>query len=240
MNAKRVHRKPIGEDGAVRCTNVGGPPKVSWQKIKYPPEKRDQEISIASAFVSALNIANSSTWELSPLTENDFDFEIISPGEKRYLELQEIVIPPKKRGSPYEDREQVIRSQRFAETILSEINKKRVKYPPVLDQQLDLLIYVTHWRFLPHGVVIKLVAAGLAGLKHPFSRVYFFQRMSEVAGHFELIIPYGELLKGFDPRKMKHHEYINFDPASAEPFSDGKQIGVRLNLSPKVVRKLQQ
>ncbi len=70
--------------------------------------------------------------------------------------------------------------------------------------------------------------------------MYFFQRMNEIAGHFERIIPHGELLKGFDPRQMKHHRYVNFDPATAKPFKDGNEIGIRFDLSPEVVRKLQQ
>jgi hypothetical protein len=157
MSSKHVHTKPIGESGPVRVSHsADGQTTIDWQKIEYPPEKKDQELAIATSFVSALNAAQGSEWSVTPLKEDDFDFELKNAGEERYLELQEIVIPGKKRGPPYAKGEQVIQPGKFAKTILSAITSKAIKYSSTLSRPLDLLVYATHWRFVPNRSVLPL------------------------------------------------------------------------------------
>jgi len=55
MGKKHIHRKPTGDTGATRVTNVAGMPVVEWRKISLPAEKAAQEMSIAKAFLEALN-----------------------------------------------------------------------------------------------------------------------------------------------------------------------------------------
>ena len=99
MKEKRRHKKPIGEDGPVRVTHIGeGEVKVEWRKIEYPDLKSAQEAEIAGAFVIALNKDRDASWSVEALEEHSFDFEMHRNKEKRYLELQEIVIPGKKRS----------------------------------------------------------------------------------------------------------------------------------------------
>jgi hypothetical protein len=217
--------------------HAAGEPTVRWQKIDYEPEKSAQELVIATSFVSVLNSGYGSDWNVRQLTEDNFDFESFCSAERRYLELQEIVIPGKKRGSPYAQGEQVIRSEKFADTVLSEICKKAVKYPSNLSQPLDLLVYNTHWRFLPNKTVLQLVAYDLGATTHPFSKVYFFTRLNPTEGRIVSLFPSGDLIQGFDPRAARGNRYINFDPGSGVPFKDGEKIGVRLNLSSDAVQK---
>src|SRR5262245_50291371 len=107
--ARHVHRKPIGESGTVRVTRgADGQTTIEWLKLEYPPEKKDQEEAIARAFTQSMNGTEEPKWELRPLDEDDFDFEISRGADKRYVELQEIVISGKKRGPPYATGEQVI------------------------------------------------------------------------------------------------------------------------------------
>lgn len=129
VKKRRSHKKPIGDLGPVHVTNAAGGPFVEWRKIDLPPQKQEQEALIARAFCEALKAAEPN-WTIELLRENDFDCLMKREGEERYLELQEIVIPDKKRGSPYVDREQVIHSAKFAETILGGTRKKIAKYPP--------------------------------------------------------------------------------------------------------------
>src|SRR6516164_8190643 len=103
-----THKKPIGEDGPIHVTAAEGKVRAEWRKIEHPPEKQGQELATATSFVDALNGPKDFTWRLRQLAEDDFDFEIESESQKRYLELQEIIIPPKKRGPPYAPGEQVI------------------------------------------------------------------------------------------------------------------------------------
>ena len=236
---KQPHKKPIGEDGPLRISAPEGQAEMEWRKIEHPPGKREQETATATAFIDALNAEEKSNLKLSQLEEDDFDFEIQSGDEKRYLELQEIIIPGKKRGSPYAPGEQVIDEQKFAKTILGAIRSKALKYPKGLQQPLDLLIYHTHWRFRPNEAVLKLVAHGLKGQSLPFARVYYFNRLGAEKGEGKAtrLFPDAVILSGFRP-DAPTSKYANFDPAGAQPFNEEGNVGVRFNLSPDAVKKL--
>jgi hypothetical protein len=138
VDQKPLHRKPIGESGPVRVTHTpGGETKIDWQKIEYPAEKPAQEGDVATAFVSSLNNKHNSDWRVTALDENNFDFEMQSGDEKRYLELQETIIPGKKRGPPYAPGEQVIEPAKFARTIIGNIKSKALRYSKTQTQPLD-------------------------------------------------------------------------------------------------------
>ena len=231
MSGKRIHKKPIGDSGPVHVTHIDGKPVVTWRRIDYPAEKTAQETVIANLFVRALNAKEAANWSVERLVEDDFDFNMSAEGESRYLELQEIIIPPKRRGSPYVDRDQVIISRKFANTILSEIDKKVYRYPRTLRKPLDLLIYHTHWRFQTHAVVLKLLSYALKSKPHPFSRVYLYARLDEGAGDVERILPNDEILTGFNPSGAKNHRYVNFDPSAGQPFRQQDSIEVHFAVS---------
>jgi hypothetical protein len=235
---KPPQQKPIGETGPVRVTHSKSDPLVTWEKIRFPSDKAAQEMLVASAFVEALNAKEGTTWSINRLEENDFDFDLRQGEEQRYLELQEIIIPPAKRGTPYSSREQVIVSAKFSDTILSEIRKKSAKYPRTLGHPLDLLIYVTHWRFLPNQTVQRLVAHHLKHNDHPFARVYELQMLTEKDGTIERLFPNDVIPQGFDHRAGTNR-YINFDPAECQPVKNANgSIGVALTVGPDALNKL--
>jgi hypothetical protein len=238
MTSKRVHSKPIGESGPVQVTHNAGQTTIEWQKIEYPPEKKDQEQAVASSFIETLNASEDPKWALNALAEDDFDFEMSRGDEKRYLELQEVIIPGKKRGPPYAKGEQTIEPAKFAKTIVSAINSKAIKYPPALEQPLDLLIYPTHWRFVPNPSVLQLVCDSLHKSSHPFSNIYFFNRLNENESQRVNLFPSKELLAGFNREEAEATAYVNFDPGSGEAFKDGDRVGVRFALTPTVTKKL--
>jgi hypothetical protein len=161
-----------------------------------------------------------------------------SGNSKRYLELQEVIIPPKKRGPPYVDRDQVVRSKKFAETILSEIGKKASKYPKDVGCPLDLLVYNTHWRFLPSDMVLRLVAYDLRERIHPFDAAHFFKRLGGTEGHIDRLFPNDDMLTACDPARVGAHTYTNVDPAIMTPITNGSTIGARFKLSPETLRRL--
>jgi hypothetical protein len=236
---KPVHEKPIGESGAVRVTRSGsGQTTIEWLKLQYPPEKKEQELAIARSFISVFNASAEQQWKLEALEENDFDFEVSQVGERRYLELQEVIIPGKKRGSPYAGGEQVIQPAKFAKTIVSGIASKGIKYSSKLGQSLDLLVYITHWRFLPNQAVLQLVCDDLHRMAHPFNKIDFFHRLNEADGQSTNLFPSRDLLKAFDRATAEAKTYVNFDPGSGEPYRDGDKVGVRFAVSPETLKKL--
>src|SRR6266849_9640699 len=119
--SNRHRTKPIGQTGRIRTTHSGRDPIVTWEPIDFPAQKQAQERVVASAFVKQLNSNLGTCWTVQQLGENDFDFLLNSTTESRYLELQEVVIPSPKKGVPYASRDQVVRSKKFSETIISEI-----------------------------------------------------------------------------------------------------------------------
>jgi hypothetical protein len=167
-------------------------------------------------------------WSLLQLPEDDFDFELVSPSERRHLELQEIVIPGKKRGLPYAAEQQVIRPQRFAATILSGIRTKASKYPSNLSKPVDLFIYNTHWRFLPNKVVLQFVSHDLEKITHLFSRVFFFI--------LSLFRQRATSSKGLNQKTSGPIGMLTLIQAAAS-YQDGAKVGVRFNLSPGAVQK---
>lgn len=219
-------------------THSGGDPIVAWQPIRFPTDKPRQELAIASAFAKQLSTNESTSWIVEQLNENDFDFVLRSSAESRYLELQEIIIPPPKRGIPYVSREQVVHSKKFSETIVSGIQRKALKYPRGTTPILDLLLYPTHWRFMTSETVRQVIAKYLKDNAHPFAHVFEFSIFDHNSGVIQVLFPDNGRLKSFRPQDVAHHRYINFDPATRKPIkNDDGSIGVRFDLSPEAFKK---
>lgn len=235
----KSHRKPIGETGPIQVTNTSGDPLVTWLTVQFPDDKAAQEMVIASTFVKELNSKENAHWTVEQLEENNFDFAMHSSEGRRYLELQEIVIPPAKRGSPYSSRQQVIRAGKFADTIVTAIGRKAAKYPRSQATSLDLLLYATHWRFLPSQSVTKLIAHHLRNVSHPFANVWQLTLSEQGTGSIERLFPNEQLLNGFSPMEAKIRRYVNIDPATRYTVkrTDGS-IGVGFTLNSEATRKL--
>jgi hypothetical protein len=233
-----VHRKPIGENGPIRVACTNGGPVLTWEKVAYPGQKVAQEAMIADAFLRKLNAIEGEQWALKQLPEADFDFTIYQGSDERYLELQEIVIPPKKRGSPYADREQVVQSVKFSETILSSVGKKAAKYPRNAGKPLELLLYVTHWRFLTIATVHKLLAFWFLHHQHPFSRVHVFTKLGEISDALETVFPATYLVAGFTPAMASNHRYVNVDPAGWQLTNRQGSVGAGFTLPSATLNKL--
>ena len=235
----RIHKKPIGETGKIRVTHSMGDPIVTWDALRFPEGKPAQELVVASAFAKQLSTNSGTSWIVEQLDERDFDFALSSIEGRRYLELQEIVIPAPKRGTPYASREQVVHSKRFSETIISQIRKKALKYPRGTTCDLDLLVYPTHWRFLTSQIVRQVVAKYLKDNVHPFAHVFEFSMFDENSGVIQVLFPNEQLLTNFRPENVTDHRYVNFDPATRKRVkNDDGSIGVRFDLSPQAFKKL--
>ncbi len=233
------HNKPTGDIGQIRITNSAGSPLVTWEKIRLPNDKAAQETLIATAFVKQLNADQNSNWGLKQLKEDDFDFVIRDGAKSTFLELLELVIPPAKKGPPYASKEQVIRTCKYADTIISEIEKKSRKYPRTLSQPLGLLIYVTHWRFKTSATVRSILSHYLNRHSQPFSFVWYFSMHDEGSGAIDVVFPNPLLAGSFNPKISRTHSYANIDPANAVPLvrEDGS-IGMKTGITTDTIRKL--
>ena len=115
-------KKPVGENGPLHI-QFGPNPALNWNKIKYPENKEAQESLIAGAFAKQQSAGT--PYQLTQLPQDDFDFKFERNGNVSHLELMEMTFPGKKRGTPYADNEQKIQSEKFSNTIIEGIRRKR-------------------------------------------------------------------------------------------------------------------
>jgi hypothetical protein len=86
---------------------------------------------------------------------------------------------------------------KFADTIVSEIWRKVRKYGKSHGRPLDLLTYITHWRFLPSAKVFQLVAHHLKAVSHPFAHVNFLCPLNDRSAALVPLFPDEGLLRSF-------------------------------------------
>jgi hypothetical protein len=217
--------KPIGENGPLRF-QIGQNPTLTWNKINYPATKEEQEALIAGAF--AKQRCPAAPYQLTQLPQDDFDFSLEHAGCKVYLELIEITFPGKKRGSPYADAEQKIHSGKSSKTIIEAFQRKRYskgEYPIIL------IMYFTHWRFMPGENVKALLKHFLATDNHPYSEVILYMPITAEEGVEEKLFPV-QVAKLSEPAITAAREviYFNFDPSRAQLAQQGPTVGVQFKV----------
>ena len=229
MENHKYHKKPIGVNGHLKLSLTQDGPTISFERVEYPDEKDQQEVFFANLLLAQLKQDGRGSWSAQKFGDHDFDFLISCDGaDNRNLELMEIVIPPKKKGSPYHERTQHIRSCKFASTIISMIQSKlsRPRYSQMLQRPLDLLLYVTHWRFILSDTVVKLVCHWLINNKHQFSNVYLITCIDNHTGLLVDLYPNNSLMHGFVPGAVKGHSYYNLDPSLARINNNETMPGI--------------
>ena len=215
--------KPSGSSGIFRVAfGHDGTVVAGFEGIAFPAEKADLELKIATAFIDSMNSRMAESGETFFLgnprqnVENDFDFTVACRDREADLELMEVAIL---RG-PYETAPQRYKPYEFAQAVISEILKKSGHYQrsgPT--RELFLLLYITHWAFLPTEATLHCLRYWLARQSHVFSAIFFFHFSSAEQGDGRWIYPYPpELIGSFDPETVRDNVGINFDPQKFVPI----------------------
>jgi hypothetical protein len=206
-------KKPIGQNGffkvSVEETSIASGEFVS---IAYPAQKDGQELVVANAFVQAMadgvnadGLATLFT-DLTPLTENHFDFSVTAQGSPAYLELQEIA----PLTGPYASAPAQYKPYDHAQHILAKIREKAAKYPNDGGAPIFLLIYVTHWSFALSDTVIACLRVWLQQEVTPFRAIFAFTPLPEAGGIAKWLAPLPpELIAGFDPESVRENFVLN-------------------------------
>lgn len=221
VRAHKTMAKPSGVSGAFRAqVDVHGRVVGVFEQIPYSRQKAEVERQMAAGFIESMNkhlAANGESFFLSEPrqnVENDYDFTVSSYGRPADLELMEIA--PLK--GPYEAAPHSYRPYEFAKAILSGITAKSGHYSRASSpRELFLLLYVTHWSFLPSESALACLRYWCAREPHVFSAIFVFHFLDSIEGVPSWIFPYPtDLLVAFDPEGIRENVCVNLDPRKFE------------------------
>lgn len=212
-------KKPIGQNGFFKVSvDDAGTASGEFVSVAYPVQKDGQELVVATAFVQAIadgvhadGLAPLFT-NLTPLTENHFDFSVTAQGSPAYLELQEIA----PLTGPYVTAPALYKPYDHAQHILAKIRAKAAKYPDDGGAPIFLLVYVTHSSFALSETVIACLRVWLQQEATPFRAIFAFTPQPETGGIAKWLAPVApQLITGFDPESVRDNTVLNVNPAAA-------------------------
>jgi hypothetical protein len=210
-------KKPIGQNGFFKVSvDETGTASGEFASVAYPAQKDGQELIVATAFVQAMadgvhadGLAPLFT-DLTPLTENHFDFSVTAQGSPAYLELQEIA----PLTGPYATAPAQYKPYDHAHHILAKIRAKAAKYPDDGGTPIFLLVYVTHWSFTVSETVIACLRVWLQQEVTPFRAIFAFAPQPDAGGITKWLAPVPpQLIAGFNPESVRDSFVLNVNPA---------------------------
>jgi hypothetical protein len=212
-------KKPTGNIGPFVAKS--GPAGVTggWEKIKFPEDKESIEKFALELWCSEIKKAGGSVRKVAKNPEDHFDFTLELPGGKVYLDLVEFIYRDKE-GRPYESDEIEIKVFDFAEQIHDTVLRKSQHYGKVGEVPIHLLLYVTHWRFWPPELVIRLAQHFLSEAPPIMENVFLVLPLDEKAGHARVLYPSRDPLEGHDPNEFKDTVCWILDPSKSECVSN--------------------
>lgn len=216
----KIHRKPTGEIGPLSIRTAG----VNWDKIRFPDEKISQEAKITSLFVTAMERSEDGLrLQVESLPEADHDARLIADGEEIDLQLKEIVIRPK-RGNPYQSKTRRYDAGRFSDHLIEKIKQKRYASG---GRPLWLLLYPTHWAFVPAPSVEFLLHNYFRSGSSPYDRVFLMHLLTtdhaELTGLYPTVTGQRaqSILAFRDEVTARAQDFVSADPSTAASIPAG-------------------
>lgn len=218
MAENRNPRKPTGETGPVRMFMGPQGATAEFQKFAFPTQKDEIEALIAGDFLRmAESLLPFRVASHSQNKQNDFDFVIETSVGQKYLELAEVALL--KSGS-YSAAPSSYKPYDFAQEMLQLVLRKSAHYGGHPPQGLNLLLYITHWAFIPSDSAISLLQYWTLKNAHGFEGIYLYGPISPGDGIPFLIYPTPtEQWTAFDPERIRAATVQNLDPHAWKPGS---------------------
>jgi hypothetical protein len=158
--------KPSGTSGFFQVrANEQGDISGAFVPTPYSTEKAEIERQMVVSFISSMNKNLATSCEEFFLSnpkqnqENNIDFTVDSPNGLAYLELMEIA--PLK--GPYTTAPSSYKPYEFAKAVLAGIKQKSDHYAGTQGRDIFLLLYITHWSFIPSSSTLACLLAVLVG-----------------------------------------------------------------------------
>jgi hypothetical protein len=208
-------KKPVGQIGpyVVQSSQVGI--AARWATVPFPENKAEIERKMVGYLEKAIAANGGIVLAVKQNDEANLDFTLNLPGGTVDLELREIHYLDGV-GNPYISRNIRIQSSTYARQIFHAVQEKSAKYSAHSKVPMHLLLYITHWRFLPSEVVIRLVQHFLQQRPSIFENVILVLPIDDKEATVRVLYPSVEPLERRPPEEFSDHWYMNLDPASAE------------------------
>ncbi|HUK10765.1 MAG TPA: hypothetical protein VLX09_23035 [Stellaceae bacterium] len=203
-------KKPTGRVGPIQVTITEGRADLRWENVKFPTEKKDIEQLVVNQFMAAMSRTGAQI-KASQNSEDDLDFTLILPGGKIKLELREAFYGTGANSPPYDSRDMRIKSFSYAEQIVAAVRDKS-HYGTAMP--IHLLLYITHWRFLPSETTIRLAQYLLQQARPMFENVFFLSPIDPGQADLRVLYPSNNPLQGKKPEEFRDQWYLNLDPAN--------------------------
>lgn len=194
MAQQKGPKKAVGEIGPTKITAGPDGHKAEIIHTDLPQQKEALETFFAEQFQADFNATRplGQVVEIKSLVQNDtsdLDFKI-DCGAAKYLELAEL----NPRSEPF--GREMYRTGKFnvyeyAHWIYFRvIRKKQRSYGPDLSRNVILLVYVTHWQFLPSQSTFECVRSLCAKEGCDFVAVFVLLTDGQSLQHTEIVHPY--------------------------------------------------
>lgn len=212
--------KPSGVSGFFQVkVNQQGQISGTFQQTPYSAEKAEVELQMVIAFIASMNKHLAPSGEAFFLSdpmqnqESDFDFTVDSRNGPAHLELMEIA--PLK--GPYATAPSSYKPYELARTVLDGVMEKSNRYIGNQGRHLFLLLYATHWSFVPSASTLACLRYWCARRQHAFRAIFAFHLLDPNEGVPGWIFPYPpDLLGVFDPEAIRDDVCLNLDPRRFE------------------------
>jgi len=177
MYAMNKQKKPTGIATPIQISSTG----IHREIVKFPHEKAEIELLIATAFCSGKPTLNPHISkygffsELELQTENSIDFKVCTKEGFRWLELAEFA-PLNHFNGKYENIPPTWSLEFMKDVFLSLIKKKNTKN---YGDRVILLIYKTHDALFIPPPLIRYIRSELISSPPSFESIYFISTHSE-------------------------------------------------------------
>jgi hypothetical protein len=213
-------RKPRGVNEVLKVTGGHAPELIPNQ---LPVEKSAIEARMLDLALKAAEFMKMDLYGLvSPPVqneENNFDFTLDTTSGTEYLDLVEIVLE-----GGYEGASTSIAVGEMADQIFEQIKKKARKYGTRRRSNIHLLLYSTHWKFLPSESVISLLSLYCSRKHHGFKTVAVMMPiMDEAAVLWKCFPAPPEITSTASEHEqaLRARTLTQLDPRSAQSMPDG-------------------
>lgn len=208
-------KKPTGNEGVNRIeTKEDGSVVLSFERSYLGADKPEIELQIMTRFNAAMHAVGAS-FTYAQNGEDNLDFTLtFGNGSLVDMDLTELILPAAK-GAPFGQPNRMRTFGEVADAIEELVRRKDAHYSPS-GRPKHLLVYTTHWPFMPTWQVLRLVQA--AFLKLPpvaLENVFFLYNVGEGDCPVPLHPAVPHLVATFDLEDARDIQFSRLDPSLA-------------------------
>jgi hypothetical protein len=189
--------------------------------VPFPSKKEEIEKLVAHQWLAEAQKTDQSIRGYMQNEQDNFDLTVSTDSGDVSMDLVEFVYRDQQ-GCPYEGQNLAIAFSDFASQIRDTVKKKSDHYGKASGRPIYLLVYVTHWRFVPaHPDLIALAQYFIATNPTIMEKVYFLAPMPRGGISF-VLFPSHDPLRGRDPVTIGKQV---FHMAAPQQYSADPQAG---------------